>query len=113
MMLAVAPTDWAIALISREGPVMRDVPESTMPFVWPEEWDPTEMSSMSISQYLGSERGTHVISPVNFESSYPPKVSSPSSLSPRSKAKTDWATTPWSLLKNPWTSPEPYWMWKS
>lgn len=67
--LAEAPTLDAILRISAEGPVMRDVPESTIPLVLPEEYDPTWTLSRSMSQYLGSARLTHVMSPVNLESS--------------------------------------------
>ena len=67
--MAVAPTLDAILRISAVGPVMRDVPESTIPLVWPAEYDPIWTLSRSMSQYLGSARLTHVMSPVNFESS--------------------------------------------
>ena len=68
-MFGVAPADSAIFVISEVGPVMRDVPESTMPLVGPEEKGPTWTSPMSICQYLGTERGTQAISPVYLASS--------------------------------------------
>ena len=64
--LGTAPTEVAIFIICMLGPVMRDVPESTMPLVFPAENEPTLTSSISISQYLASVRGVHVISPVNL-----------------------------------------------
>jgi hypothetical protein len=48
---------------------MREVPLSTIPDVTPWEYEPREMESMEICQYLGSERGIHVMSPLNLESS--------------------------------------------
>ncbi len=60
----MAPAASAILAISALGPVMRDVPESTMPLVGPEEKEPTWTLPMSICQYLGSESGTQDISPV-------------------------------------------------
>ena len=63
-MFGMAPAASAIFAISALGPVMRDVPESTMPLVGPEEKEPTWTSPMSICQYLGSESVTHDISPV-------------------------------------------------
>jgi hypothetical protein len=56
-------------MICAEGPVMREVPLSTIPDVTPWEYEPREMESMEICQYLGSERGIHVMSPLNLESS--------------------------------------------
>jgi hypothetical protein len=68
-MFGMAPADSAIFIISEVGPVMRDVPESTMPLVGPEEKGPTWTLPMSICQYLGTERGIQAISPVYLASS--------------------------------------------
>jgi glutathione S-transferase len=56
-------------MISDEGPVMREVPLSTIPLVALEEYPPSLIESMAICQYLGSDSGIQVISPLNFESS--------------------------------------------
>jgi len=49
-MPALAPIEAAIALTSIEGPVMSDVPESTMASVGPVEKDPTFAPSKLILQ---------------------------------------------------------------
>lgn len=46
---------------------MREVPLSTIPLVFPEEYDPTETLSREICQYFGSSSLTHVISPLNLD----------------------------------------------
>ena len=68
-MFGAAPAASAILAMSVVGPVMRDVPESTMPLVGPEEKGPDWTLPMSICQYLGTERGIQAISPVYLASS--------------------------------------------
>ena len=46
---------------------MREVPLSTIPLVFPEEYDPTETLSRVICQYFGCSSFTHVISPLNLD----------------------------------------------